>query len=375
METVTLLGPAREIGRQIGILARQALRQRLALQLGEESEGPALLERHAGRLRAYRDVLANAVPHWLQEAEGMAEGAGVPLEALLLINAAPAELRPPPTGNCTAFMVIGSASGCRANLLHKNRDERRVPQTFFMKQVDEQNRLLGSVEVGGLGVAHVVNEHGLAGANNTGSPVANHSPEVGFDDRQVLRIVAERARNCEQALEVCEELVAAGLVKCEAGLYGMIFLFADPVRGLVVEMTGAEVWHEFRDDGLVCRSNHFLLDGAQPVVRASAIPAEQMSGTLQRHARAEELLRPRIGTLRPEDLMEAGRDTTGYPRSICNEATVSMMTHQLSSEAERRVSWVCNGHPLIAATREWRHCEVDTPAEYLDGTSWMGAAV
>jgi hypothetical protein len=375
VQTITLAGQARDIGRQVGAVAREALRRRLVAQLGEEGDWPGLVEHHADRLRAFRDLLAGAVPHWLQEAEGIAEAADVPVDVLLLVNSGAGKLSPPAAGDCTSFMVIGSASGCGGNLLHKNRDEKRHPQTFFAKHVDGQNRLLASAEVGGLGVAQMVNEHGLAGGNDTGPPITTGGGEIGLDDRQVLRIVGERARDCEGALEVCEELVAAGLVAALDGHRGMVFLFADPVRGLVVEMTPAQVWHNFCDDGLVCRSNHFLLAEAQCVVRGPAIPAEQGSSTMLRHARAEELLRPRVGSLRPEDLMAAGRDTAGYPKSLCNDTTVSMMTHRLAVEAERRVSWVCNGYPLLAATKVWPHGDVDTPVEYLDGSSWVAPPV
>ncbi len=368
MDTVTLLGSACDIGRQVGALSRDALRRRLLAQLGDESGWPVLLDDNADRCDAYRELLLRFSPHWLGEAEGMAEGAGVPLEVLLLINSASAELKPPSAGDCTAFMVLGSASEDGANLFHKNRDNRPDTQLFFARHIDGQYGVLGGVEVGGLGLAHAVNEHGLAGANNTGSPLAQASADVGFDDRQILRMVAERAETCDEALRLCEELAAAGVARGDAGRFGMIFLFADPARGLVVEMTDREVWHEFHDDGLVCRSNHFLLDGAM----SAAAPLDASATTHQRYARAEELLRPCIGHLRPGDLLAAGRDTVGYPASLCNPSTVSMVTHQLAADLEHRTSWVCNGYPLSAQTREWLHTEVATPVTYVDGTSWAG---
>lgn len=373
MGKVTLTGAAYDIGLRVGTLARGALARRLRQQLGDERAWPALIEKHGQRVAAYREILLGTAPHWYEEAQGMAHGAGLPLDALLLVNANPAGLAPAAAENCTAFAVIGEASGCGANLLHKNRDEQPIPQSFFAKHVDGKNRILGGVEVGGLGLAQMVNEHGLAGANNTGPPIIAGGPEDGFDDRLVLRMIGEQANNCEQALEICEGLVRRGLVRRLDGDRGMIFLFADPREGLVVEMTPWQVWYEFWDDGLVCRANHFLLPEALGAVAGPVVPAEPESSTALRHARAEELLRPKLGRLRPEDLIEAGKDSAGWPRSICNDHTVSMMTHQLSQAPEKRTSWVCNGHPLLAPTCEWPHSMTATPIEHLSGMAWMGS--
>lgn len=366
MDTVTLEGSARDLGRQVGALSRRALRERYISLLGEESEWPDILAAHADRLGAYRDLVARFVPHWLEEVEGLAEGAGVPAAALLLVNSASAESLTPKNGDCSAFMAIGSASGCGANLLHKTRDNRPDPQLFFARHIQGTYRVLGGIEVGGLGLAQMVNEHGLAGANNTGSRLSSQSPDVGFDDRQVLRMVGEQARSCEEALAICERMVDAHVARGDAGRYGMIFVFADPRRGLVVEMTESGVWHEFCDDGLVCRSNHFLIDGA----KAAALPPDEGGSTVLRHARAEELLRPLVGRLEPADFIAAARDTAHHPFSVCNDKSVSTATHVLAADPARRVSYVVNGYPLVAPVREWPHSEVATPVEYLDGTLW-----
>ena len=371
MTDILLAGSPEEIGATVGSLARGPLRRRLTHQLGPQEEWPGLFSHHAERLSDYWSFLDRAAPHWAAELEAMAHAAEVPVDALLLINCPPLQLRPPDTGGeCTAFMVLGSASGCGENLLHKNRDEQRVPQLVFMKHVDGQNRLLGGIDVGGIGVAQMVNEYGLAGANNTGSRVTTELLEIGFDDCQVLRLVGEQAATCEDALEVCQELVHAGRVRREGQHNGMIFLFADPRQGLVVELTSTDVWYEFHAEGLVCRSNHFLLPGSQEVVDRSTPVTPEKSSTLKRYARAETLLRPRVGKLQPEDLLAAGKDTADYPLSICNENTVSTMTHRLAVEPEKRVTWICNGFPPVVLVHLWPHSERLTSVSFLDGFGW-----
>lgn len=374
IETVMLAGAGYDIGLQVGKLARKAIVQRLRQQLGPEEAWPALIEKHDQHLVAYRDLLREVAPHWFEEARGMADGASLPLDPLLLVNANPSELAPKEPENCTGFIVIGAASGCKANLLHKNRDEKPIPQSFFVKHAVGKNRIIGGIEVGGLGLAQMVNEHGLAGANNTGPPIVAGGTEYGLDDRHVLRLVGEEARNCEEALQLCRSLVQRGLVRRLDGKRGMIFLFADPHRGLVIEMTPWQVWYEFCNEGLVCRSNHFLLPDALAAVAGPATPAEPGSSTALRHARAEELLRPKLGYLRPGDLIEVGKDTANWPKSICNANTVSMMTHRLSQEAQERASWVCNGYPLAAPVCEWPHSLSATPIDYLDGSAWLSPA-
>ena len=143
MNTVTLSGSAHYIGRKVGMLSREPMRRRLIAQLGGEEAWPDLLALHADRCHAYRDLLLSFAPSWLDEAEGMAEGAGVPVEALLLINSASAELKPPAPDNCTAYMALGSASGSGANLFHKNRDNRPDTQLFFARHIEGHYRTLG----------------------------------------------------------------------------------------------------------------------------------------------------------------------------------------------------------------------------------------
>lgn len=374
MRNATLAGAAYDIGLQVGRLTRLALVQRLRQQLGAAKAWPALIEKHGQHVATYRDLLLDVAPHWFEEVRGMADGAGLPIDAFLLINANLKALACAQPENCTAFVVIGAASGCGANLLHKNRDEKAIPQSFFVKHVAGKSRITGGVEVGGLGLAQMVNEYGLAGANNTGPPIVAGGTEYGLDDRHVLRLVGEEARNCEEALEVCQGLVQRGLVRRLDGERGMIFLFADSRRGLVIEMTPWQVWYEFCDEGLVCRSNHFLLPEALAAVAGPAVPAEPDSSTALRYARAEELLRPKLGNLRPEDLIETGKDTANWPNSICNASTVSMMTHRLSREAQERTSWVCNGYPLRATVCKWPHGLTATPIDYLDGSAWVSPA-
>ncbi|MCX7598791.1 MAG: hypothetical protein N2512_07965, partial [Armatimonadetes bacterium] len=81
--TVTLSGAAYDIGYQVGVLARSALAHRLRQQLGPESTWPALIEKHSQDVAAYRNLLAELAPHWYEEAAGMADGAGLPIDAIL----------------------------------------------------------------------------------------------------------------------------------------------------------------------------------------------------------------------------------------------------------------------------------------------------
>ncbi len=93
-----------------------------------------------------------------------AAAAGVPAERFraymglkyvmpVQLYAAPEWLVPlaPPHG-CTSFRATGRASGVAANLLHKNRDYRKLPQSAHVRQVTGKRRVLGAGDVGDVGM-------------------------------------------------------------------------------------------------------------------------------------------------------------------------------------------------------------------------------
>jgi len=325
--TILLDGDPWDVGRCCGELAAPFLRDRIerlwAASAGSRW-GASQLDERGERFRSYLEKIA---PEWLDEAEAMAVAAGVNAADLFVLNALPRGFWESAAGGCTSCIVAGSESATGDTLLHKNRDLHNEIQDFALRRTAGGTQIFASRDVGNLGFGHFHSDRALAGANNTGSPIQpDELRECGLSCCHLLRLVAERAASCDDAIAVLEDALAKEVAGGSGGSRGMIFLFAEPARGLVVEMTSRRLAHREVCDATLIRSNHFLLDEMVPY-------AEPPNGnTLSRCRRAHELLDP-VPSKNVADLVRLARDHADGPDSICSDnsqhfwMTVSACTH------------------------------------------------
>lgn len=345
-----LVGSPREVGRAYGQLTQPTFQARLA-RVRRQAAAKGLSQAELGaNVSALESLLAETAPHWIEEIDGIAEATGIDRTDLLAINCLPDGFwdAPDSVHHCTSFFAVGSASQTGETVLHKNRDERDWVQTVHVKQIAGVNRYLGGVDVGNVGLAQFINEHGLCGANNSGPHIEEDEAIDGkLTDCMMTRLIAEKARSCEEALAIIEDLIGRGLCSGAGTNRGVIFLFADRDRGLIVECTSKHAAHEWIDDGLGIRSNHFLCPEAQGWISKPA-----NDNTLRRYERACELILPHKGQVTSELFGEVSRDHAAGPDSICNDnhehfwMTVSGFTHTVRREHADllTVTWICNGN-------------------------------
>lgn len=325
---VRLEGEPREVGRCYGELAGAALRERVEEMWKASAGSPwgaATLDERGERFRGYVERIA---PEWLDEAEAMAAAAGINVADLFALNALPRGFWDARTGGCTSCLVVGSASSTGATLLHKNRDLVNSTHEAHVRRTLDGRQYLGSRDIGSLGIGHFHSDRALAGANNTGAWIKPEElRECGLSCAHLLRLIAERAGTCDEALAVLEDAVAREVAGASGGCRGMIFLIAEPGRGLLVEMTSRHVAHREVRDEAVIRTNHFLFEETQQYVAEA--PTQN---TLRRYARAHELLDP-IEAKNVADLIRMSRDHNDGPDSICSDnwehthMTVTACTH------------------------------------------------
>ena len=332
-DRILLDSDPREAGRCTGALVAGRLRD-LVSRMWAQSEtahcGPTQLDERGERFRAFVGRIA---PEWLDEAEAVGAAAGVNPSDIFVLNALPGGFWSPPAGNCTSCLVVGSASATTDTLLHKNRDLLDSIQTFHVARLAGGGQVFASRDVGNIGIGHFHSDRPLAGANNTGSPlVEGELRDCGLTCCHLLRLVAERAFSCDEAVAVLEDALAREVAGGSGGTRGMIFLFADPDRGVLVEMTSRRLAvREVCDDTLV-RSNHFLLDEMLPFAQPPT------HNTLRRAERARELLAA-SGQPNLADLQRLARDHADGPDSICCDdaehfwMTVSACTHVVRPQA------------------------------------------
>jgi hypothetical protein len=327
-DSILLPSDPAEAGRIYGRLVAPALRDRIA-QMRRVAEAASVSEATLHeRGERFRGFVRRIAPEWLDEAEAVASAAGVAPADLYALNALPNHFWAARPAGCTACLVAGSASAAGATLLHKNRDVVDSTQDLLLRRLDDGSQYLASRDIGSLGIAHLHSGRALAGANNTGSPVPPvETRDCGLLCTHVLRLVAERASTCDEAVAAIEDAIAREVAGGSSPQRGSIFLLAEPTHGVVVETTTRRfAVREVRDDALI-RTNHFLIEKMLPYRLG---PPD--ANTLCRCARAHELLDP-LSRVAPEDLARLARDHHDGPDSICCDdsqhvwMTVSACTH------------------------------------------------
>jgi len=301
------------------------------------------------RVAAFCRILERFAPHWLEELDAFA---GADREACLHFNCRkPTPSFPACQANCSTVLALGTRSHNGQPLLLKVRDEAPHPQIMFIRQVSATHPALSGVNVGNLGLAHFRNAAGLAGANNTGGPLVDDDSRVGLNDCHALRIVAERAGNCAEALELLRGLLAQRVIGHAGFAKGMIFLFADATgRGSVVECSRTRLAHRFYEDGIVARTNHFLFEEMESETDRSRFVEPSLRSSFARYERLQQLVGDHAA-LSPENLVSIASDAVGeFP--ICNTTprfpwrTVSAWIHCLTrADAGGSFTLACNAAP------------------------------
>ncbi len=333
-EPILLPTDPTEAGRAYGSLAAPVLRDRIGRMWRVAEDSPWSLGALEDRGARFRAFVARIAPRWLDEAEAIAAAASLEATDLYVLNALPADFWDTKTGGCTSCIIAGGASATGSAMLHKNRDIINEAQDLHVRQAPDGTQLLASRDIGTLGIAHFHSHKALAGANNTGSPIpTDELRDCGLACTHLLRLVAERAGSCDEAIAILEDALAKEVAGASGAVRGMIFLFAEPTKGVVVEMTSRRLAHAEVTDGTLIRTNHFLIDQMLPYRAEPPTP-----NTLRRFDRAHELLNPPAGSKaagrsRPDDLVRLSRDHHDGPDSICSEdsqhlwMTMSACTH------------------------------------------------
>lgn len=328
-------------GKLIGIISKPVLRRHI-LKTREIQKLQKISDKEINaRVADFSRLLAKITPHWLEEANGLARGAGIALNDLLMLNCLPYNFYQS-GGGCTAFLSIGREE----NRLFKIRDKHNHPQAFYIKHLPNGLGLQIGHDIGNLGFGHCFTNAPLAGANNTGSQVQAKTDDPALDDCHILRFIAERAKKVNDIPILLDKLISQKAVKGAAHGRGAIFLFADSNRGLIIECTGSDFIFKYSDRGTQVRSNHFIMPDAKKWMIKPANP-----NTLRRRQRMEELLKCRRHPLAIEEIFVLARDRKNQPNSLCNDnnlhfwMTVSAQLQIINRKhPPKSVNYICCGN-------------------------------
>ena len=193
---------------------------------------------------------------------------------------------------------------------------------------------------------------------NAGS-ISPDTEQDGWPTPQILRLVAEQAADCQEALEIVREVVGQGWYT--NGSRGSIWFFADRERALIVENTRHDLDYHWIAHQIVAYANDFFLPGT----RKWAAPDAE---TNTRYRSARDGAAALDGRVTPFDLLSLGRDEATKPRAMCSDSTVSGFTAVVG--AGPLGALVCPGNPASGLSVPLFVEATGVPGFVMDGSLW-----
>jgi isopenicillin-N N-acyltransferase-like protein len=289
-------------------------------------------------VRGFIPELENATPHLLEEMHGIAKGAGVPLETILVLNCRTELLYPDYLGSeCTAIGLTGDRTTDGRVLLAQNWDWIPAVNTtsaFFRIQPDNSPRALILAEAGQVGKLGF-NEEGLGLLLNL---LVGRGVRFGIPVHVLLRQIMSAANVAE----------AEDMVKKSRPASSSHMLLGD-ISGRVVglEVSPGGVATIKPQQGVVAHTNHFC----DSELAAHNLGLEIVPDTTTRLSRANHLL----DSQRKWDskgIKKILTDHMNQPTSICRhvkpEDPEDVQMKTLASvifELPERSVWVAHGQP------------------------------
>jgi isopenicillin-N N-acyltransferase like protein len=304
---IRVAGSHREIGRQVGEAATDAVRAITA----------ELTPVQLAAAEPYREVTARELPWLIEELDGVAEGAGVDAAAVFTASIEELEAADPANeGRCSDMVACPQATAdghlwvAHNNDLGPSAEERLVAIEWLLE---------GDPAVFTIGIGPWISVgFNSAGLALTGNEVSPNDNRVGIPRLLQVRDIIRRW--------TIDEAVAAALHPARASSYNNLLSHRD---GSVVNVEGSATNAELiRPDerGTLAHTNHYVsgrmraYEGDVPYAWRSEV----------RYRRALEWLQAERIT--PELLREALSDHTGAPDSLCR--------HVAPGSESKTVFWV-----------------------------------
>lgn len=305
-----------ERGTSYGVAAAERIRRSIAIYMpGFEERGlsvPAvrkLSADFASRIEGY-------APEMLREMEGIAKGAALPVEDIVMLNARTEIVygggsTGPADDGCTGVIVEPSATA-EGKLIHAQNWDWRAHclDTTVVLEVrpDHGPAYLTMVEAGGLA---------RCGFNTAGLAITGNFLRSEHDSGREglpLSLIRRKVLASKSFAEA-----AAHVIETEVSFSNNIMLSMAEGYGVSFEKTPVGTFHQEGQDGLIVHSNHFLSAGALARIHDCGLSTSPDS--LYRRRRVASYLSDRRGQISIDDVKEALGDRFGWPHSVCRPPT------------------------------------------------------
>jgi isopenicillin-N N-acyltransferase-like protein len=302
-------GTPRELGRQHGEQCRRQLRAFLDYLRAALKLSTAEITRRA---LLFLPLFDRHCPHLVEEMEGLAEGAGLPLAQALAVQVR-GEMGllkegPDPREGCTTFVISGRGTASGQILIGQNSDmDPEIEPCSYVLRLRPQGKppmlmwtfggQIGYHGMNGAGVAHFANA--LGGGPPWKFALPHYPVKRMMLERQTLAEVFDLLRSAP----VCS---SGNYVLCDgAGRIANVEL--TPEGFSVIEDTGA---------GFITHTNHFLCSPHDcPANRQASVP-----DSFPRLERIRMLVAAKFGSITADDMKSFLADHSGQPTSICRHA-------------------------------------------------------
>lgn len=331
-------------GEKTGSLCRKVINNRLkAVYLIKNKKNISLNT----RIEEFKKNILSVSPHWLSEVNGIAKGAGVKSEDILMLNCLPPNFYKNSGNNCTSFIIVKPDTV----KLFKIRDERNHVQSFMIKNENDLPGYQMGHDIGNIGIAHFFNQHHVAGAINTGSPSLNVEDKPGLNDCHIMRFFAENAKHAADIPILYEKLLAKKVVAGSSDERGSIFICADPEKSIIMETNMKEYSLEYLKEGSShVIANHFVTKKAR---KWELRPPNK--NTTSRYERMSAMLEKYNGDPSLKEIFNISRDRKNIPNALCNDdrqhfwMSISAQLQVINrASPEKSLNYICCGNPRHA---------------------------
>ncbi|EJN10636.1 Acyl-coenzyme A:6-aminopenicillanic acid acyl-transferase [Bradyrhizobium sp. YR681] len=355
---IEISGPPRERGRQYGQKAVGRIKKGTTHYFAQLKELSLDAKGVAELVRDYLPVIEGFEPSYIEEMRGIAEGADVPFEDIVLLNARTEILKlanpkirarlkaPDEPDGCTGLVALPVATA-NGRLIHaQNWDwKRECAETAVVLKVrrDDGPDLMTFTEAGALG---------RCGFNAVGIAITANYLQSDRDYRQVGVPLALIRRKVLEQEHVALAMRAVYCTKKSAA-NNMIVSHREGIA-IDFECAPDETFQVHPQNGLLVHANHFVSPVALGKLKDAGI--QDTPDSLYRDIRVRDLLQPHIGSITFDTVKTALFDEFAYPWSVCRpprrnlsnnlSATVAMILMEPASGTMQAA-------PLPALNREF----------------------
>ncbi len=346
---VRLGGTPEEIGKTWGEINKEAIAHCMDVHYLKKAAAAGISkEMLIERSTEFLQILEKIAPHWLEETRAIARAAGVDETMYLAFISGRARNRF--LHECTSYSVSRDLARDGAILFHKTRDNVKKPQVAYILDASTKgiNKFIAICDADGINCSMMVNEKGLAGSGDYPGgliPKPAKPRYRGLMGGHILRYVAERASNCQEALAIIKDFVkkryyAGGTVN------GQHWLLVDR-HGVILEVS--------------LNSEHV----------ASRIHTQKVYFSRCDNSAAAKRLRNAKGPIDFHLFHNVSRD-----KSICLGSSISSMTAEIDPTHPGLFTCAWITLPASSVSFPLLMGQTKTPACLLDGEAYsLGAKV